>query len=386
MMGAKVLYFDAFAGISGDMAAGALLDLGGGARGLKRALDSLRLGIGFTAARTYAHRIGATKFRVRAGAAKHHRTFGEIRRIIARSRLSPAAKEKAIAMFGVLAGVEGRLHGVRPAAVRFHEVGAADSIADIVAVAHLAAGIAPRRVVFSPLPLGGGFVQCRHGRLPVPAPATVELLRGVPVYDDGRKGETVTPTGAAIARVLADGYGGIPAMRVVGTGYGAGDRVSDTPNVLRVLLGEEEGTDSGEAVEMSANMDDMSPEVAGYLFDRLLEAGALDVFITPVQMKKNRPGILLTVLGREDDLGKLARIVLKESSTFGLRHRKVGRICLDRRFSAVRTRFGRVRIKEGLYEGKVLKRVPEYEDCRKLAKKRKVPFLEVYRAALARAG
>jgi uncharacterized protein (TIGR00299 family) protein len=276
------------------------------------------------------------------------------------------------------------------AEVHFHEVGAADSILDIVSIAWARRRIDAARVVCSPLPLGTGTVECAHGRLPVPAPATVAILEGVPVYQGEIVGEAVTPTGATAAVTLADSFGPLPPARILATGLGAGKAERRLPNLLRVHLAE--GSDPAlagasplEVVEIETSIDDMSPEACSPLMDRLFEAGALDVLINPVQMKKNRPGFVVSVLAGPEDLHPVSTILLTHTSTFGVRYSTRSRVCLERSTVSVETPYGPVAAKEGRLDGKVLKVVPEYADCRRLADEAGVPYLEVYEAALAAA-
>jgi len=315
----------------------------------------------------------------------HGRGLNEIREIIHKSAINADARGTAISIFEALGSAEAKIHKIPVERVHFHEVGAVDAMVDIVcaAVGYHALGVDD--FVCSPLNVGGGTVHCAHGTLPVPAPATVELLSGAPVYSSGIQAELVTPTGAAIVRTLARRFGQFPQMKLERSGYGAGSReIPAVANVVRLLLGET--TDASRAVPemvtvIEVNLDDMNPQVYGYVMDRLLEEGALDVFGIPVQMKKNRPGTLLTILCQPADADKLTKLIFAETTTLGVRRREEVRQTLARRWENVRTQWGDVRIKIASMNGTLTNYAPEYEDCRRIAAEHRVPLKTVLQEA-----
>jgi len=385
----RVAYFDCFNGAGGDMIAAAMIAAGLDADALVAELDKLGLdGVRVEAQRVRKQGLAATRFSVVAdpGVAQPHRHLADIRRIIDHTELSSDVKARAMAIFGRLAEAEARVHGVSVEEVHFHEVGAADAIIDVVAAAAGAAMLGLQRVVVSPIPVGSGSVRCEHGVLPVPAPAVVELLAGVPLAATEETGELVTPTAAAVLTTLADEYGPIPAMAVSATGYGAGTREGQTrPNVLRLIVGEAEagaelGVDRVETLQV--NLDDLAPQVVGYLFERLLAAGALDVFVTPVVMKKNRPGFELTVLASPGRTAALEDILFAETTTLGIRRWTTRRETLERRIDRIKTPFGPVRMKVAERFGQVHGASPEYDDCQRAARRHDVPLRKVMDAAL----
>ncbi|MFN8624551.1 MAG: nickel pincer cofactor biosynthesis protein LarC [Candidatus Binatia bacterium] len=384
----KILYLDTIAGISGDMTVGALLALGLPIERLRTELASVPIGsYSIDAKRRHTHGFSAVRFDVAVAAQEHaHRRFCDIRDLLERSDLQPTVKHRALAIFTRLAEVEGRVHGVTADAVEFHEVGAVDSIVDIVGTAIGIEWVGCERVYVSRLPLGGGLVRSQHGPLPVPAPATVELLRGFVTRPGDGEGELVTPTGAAIVAGLARPEP-VPEFRVLAAGYGAGTRaLADRPNVLRAIVGETAvGTDSDEVVVLETNLDDCNPEFYEYVIERLLDAGARDVYLTPVHMKKNRPGIVLTVLCAGADRERLAGIVLSETSAIGVRYHSARRLILARATREVGTPYGAVRVKVAVAPDGHENVAPEYEDCKRLARQRAVPIKLVYQAALAAA-
>ncbi len=318
-----------------------------------------------------------------------HRGLKEIRDIILRTDISAQSKKTALQIFQVLGEAEARIHNKDIEEIHFHEVGAVDAIVDIVCAAVAAEALGVDEWHCSPLNVGSGTVECAHGTLPVPAPATLELLKNAPVYSGDIKKELVTPTGAAIVRTLVKKFGGIPALRVEHTGYGAGERdFTSAANVLRITIGEAarvasaHGPASDEVVVLEANVDDMTPEVFGYVIDRLLEAGALDAFCTPAQMKKNRPGMLLTALVRPADADRLSEVIFAETTTIGLRMRTETRKTLERRFVTVATEWGEVKIKIAEMNGKTINAAPEFDDCRKIAVEHKVALKKVMAEAM----
>jgi uncharacterized protein (TIGR00299 family) protein len=371
----NICYLDAFSGISGDMTVGALIDAGAGAIQLVQALEELGMGARFEVEKIKRCGIAASKFRVLGGDARGHRHLKDILEIIAQSGLSERAKRNASAVFQRLGEAEAKVHDIALDKVHFHEVGAVDSICDIVGACVGLDLLDIGAVYSSAVNVGSGTVKTEHGVLPVPAPATSELLTGKPIYARGPTLELTTPTGAAIATTLAVGFGALPPMRVMATGYGAGDYdFPEHANVLRVLIGETSGAEESTTVTvLEANIDDSSPQVLGYAMERLLESGALDVTLTPVLMKKNRPGTLLRVIARPQDSETLAQIIFAETSTLGLRLYPVERRVKERHSVEIATPHGTVRMKiaeNGSF-------APEYEDCRKLARESGVPLKQI---------
>jgi uncharacterized protein (TIGR00299 family) protein len=317
----------------------------------------------------------------------HGRGLTEIREIIGQSAISDTAKKTAIAIFEALGAAEAKIHATSVEKVHFHEVGAVDAMVDIVCAAVGSEALAVDEIICSPLNVGGGMVQCAHGTFPVPAPATVELLKDAPVYSSGVQAELVTPTGAAIVKVLATRFAAFPEMKIEKSGYGAGSReFPGHPNVVRLTIGEAASTLAAKTASdtvtvLEANLDDLNPQVFGYVMDRLLEEGALDAFGMPVQMKKNRPGTLLTVLCKPEDAAKLAQLIFTETTTLGVRRRDEVRQTLARRWENVRTQWGEVRIKIASMNGSVTNYAPEYEDCRRIASEQHVPLKTVMQEA-----
>jgi uncharacterized protein (TIGR00299 family) protein len=395
----KIAYFDAFSGLAGDMIVGALLDCGIALADLEGELASLALeGVRMRRETREKSGIRATKFVVEIDSAAHdhgprghghdaHRSFGDIRRLIRQSALSSRVCELALQVFARLAEAEGKVHGIEPDDVTFHEVGAIDSIVDVVGAAWAIDTLAIDEILVGPLPLGRGFVQAAHGPLPVPGPATAELLRGFPVRLGDGEWEMVTPTGAAIVSALGR-PAALPARMVVERiGYGAGDSdFTDRPNLLRVLLGsptDEVGVDS--LLLLETNIDDLNPELYDYVMERLFAEGARDVFFAPIHMKKNRPAVLLSVLADPARRDALAAVLFAETSTLGLRVSPVERLRVEREVREVDTRFGRVRVKVGRGPDGSLNVAPEYDDCRRIATAERVPLKVVYQEAVAAA-
>jgi uncharacterized protein (TIGR00299 family) protein len=375
----RVCYFDAFSGISGDMTVGALLDAGADAGALLEALRSLPTGADYRIEKTRRRGIAATKFRVETTEPQRHRHLPQILRMIEAAALPEKAKRNAAAVFERLGAVEAAVHGLPVEKVHFHEVGAADSIADIVGACVGLELLGVGEVYCSPVNVGGGTVETEHGMLPVPAPATAALLQSKPVYSRGPQKELTTPTGAAIAAALARDFGPLPPMRISAIGYGAGDHdFPEQANVLRVLIGETHAAEEAVAVDvLEANVDDATPELLGFAMERLLAAGALDVSFSPLVMKKSRPGVLLRVIARPEDREKLAELVLRETTSFGVRFLAAERRVAARRFVEVDTAYGRVRIKVS----ETGQAAPEYEDCRKLALETGAPLQSIVTAA-----
>src|SRR6266568_4004042 len=427
----RIAYLDCFSGISGDMFLGALIDAGVSPKIFEQTVEALKIGARLEISRVNRSGISATKVDVivkgekdspREGRTRvsdprehshshdhhhhdvhhhaphpheHRRGLTEIREIIRSAEISESARNTATAIFDKLGAAESKIHNVPIDQIHFHEVGAADALLDIVCAAVGAQVLGVDEIVCSPLNVGGGTVQCAHGTFPIPAPAAVELLKGALVYSSGLQAELVTPTGAAIVAVLATRFSAFPEMRIEKMGYGAGTR--DFPahaNVLRITIGEVAfATNTGEGARatqtshdtisvLEANLDDLNPQVFGYVMDRLLEAGALDVFASPVQMKKNRPGTLLTILAKPEDAAKLTEIVFAETTTLGVRRCEEKRQVLARKWNTVATRFGDVRIKIASLNGTVTSYSPEYEDCRRIAAERKIPLKAVMNEAM----
>jgi len=381
----KLLFLDAFAGIAGDMTIAALVDLGVPLSIVSGVVTALGLhDVEVHASRAMAGAIGATGFHVHEPAAGAERSFADIRGLISGSSLDPAVQSLALAIFTRLAEAEARVHRVAVEQVHFHEVGAIDAIVDIVGAAacfvHLGA-----EVVASPLPLGRGSVECRHGVLPLPAPATVECLRGVPTYDAGIESELVTPTGAAIVSTVALRFERWPEFAPERIGWGAGTRkLPDRANALRVVLGgvTPRGSEADGHVVLECNVDDMTGELAAHALQALLTAGARDAWATPITMKKGRPGLTLSALAPRGAEARLAEVLLRETSSIGVRWREAMRIERPRRMIEVTTRFGKVPVKisEGPYGPPQVK--PEFDVCARLASEAQVPVREVIAAAL----
>jgi uncharacterized protein (TIGR00299 family) protein len=404
----RILYFDCFNGASGDMVLGALLDAGLPLDELRRALGSLAVeGASVSAKRVLRAGVSATKFIVEEHDHEHtahnhvhdhvhshghgtavahhhaHRSLAEINGVIDRSALSPGAKTRAKDLFHRLGEAEAAIHQIPLETIHLHEVGALDSIIDIVGAVFALEWFGADRIISSPLNVGGGMVNSAHGNFPVPAPATVKLLGAAPIYSSGVQSELVTPTGALLVTGYATSFGPVPPMTVDHVGYGAGDRdLPDTPNVLRVLVGtstDQPGTER--IVVLECEIDDMNPQIFGLVMDRLYAAGALEVYFVSVQMKKNRPGTLLTVLARPEQREELSAIVFRETTTIGVRFHEVMRERLEREMVVIETPFGAVRFKVARLGGKVVNSTPEFEDCLRLASAEKVPVKDVQAAA-----
>jgi pyridinium-3,5-bisthiocarboxylic acid mononucleotide nickel chelatase len=427
----RIAYLECFSGISGDMFLGALIDAGVSTRVLEDSVAALNVGARLEISRVVRSGISATKVDVWVDGEKdmpreeywakqehaehqhshdlghdhephhghghdhppqehshsHSRGLTEIREIIGKATISESAKQTAVAIFEALGAAEAKIHATSIEKVHFHEVGAVDAMVDIVCASVGAEALGVDEIVCSSLNVGGGSVKCAHGTFPVPAPATVELLKEAPVYSSGVQAELVTPTGAAIVKVLAKRFAAFPEMKIEKSGYGAGTReFPGLPNVVRLTIGEAASklaakTESDTIVVLEANLDDLNPQVFGYVMDRLLEEGALDVFGMPVQMKKNRPGTLLTVLCKPEDASKLSNLIFTETTTLGVRRRDEVRETLARRWEKVRTQWGEVRIKIASMNGTVTNYAPEYEDCRRIATEHHVPLKKVMQEA-----
>ena len=424
----KTLYLDIFSGISGDMFIGALIDLGVDARKLERELKKLKLGgyhlhvarqqkSGIAGVKFDVHleEVRSTKREVRGHGHEHHhehkphhvsrfthhdphhheenRTLEEIKKLIGRSQLSAWVKNKSVAVFQRIAEAEGKIHGRPPGKVHFHEVGAVDSIVDIVGACIALELLGKPRVLAAPVVEGTGWVDCAHGRFPVPAPATLAILgaRGIGVTQCDEPHELVTPTGAALLAEFAENFGPMQNLIAEKIGFGLGTRDNQTrPNVLRAVLGRESKVQSPKSkvpdwetdrvAVLETNLDDVSGEILGHFVEAALAAGALDVFHTPIQMKKNRPGVLLTVLCAETDADRFSEMILRETSAFGVRRTMAERRKLRREFTKIKTPFGEVILKIGRLNGKAVQAAPEFKSCKKLAVRAKVPLKRVYEA------
>ena len=381
----KTLYFDCFAGASGDMILGAMVAAGVEPGFLREQLSLLRVA-GFSLDFETVNRSGlsATYARVETAHEHKHRHLADIKQIIEGSALSGSVKQRAVQIFTRLAEAEARVHNDLVDRVHFHEVGALDAIVDVVGATICFDALRIDRFVCSPIHVGSGMVKMAHGQFPIPPPAVTELLKGVPFYATEIKGELLTPTGAAIITTICNEYGPIPQMTTETTGYGAGTReYPDFPNVLRVLLGEtEDKSATDERLWMlETNLDDASPQIVGHVMDRVFELGALDCFFTPVQMKKNRPGVLLSVLCGSDEKDAVMKLLFMETTTLGVRSYEVNRRALERSVVRVETQYGPIDVKVAHLDGRVVNEMPEFEQCRQAAAKADVPLKIVEEAA-----
>jgi uncharacterized protein (TIGR00299 family) protein len=386
----KAAYFDCFSGISGDMTLGALVDAGCPLEHLRAKLAGLQVpGWEMTAEKVWKNGMTATHVCVKTEDTQTHRSLSTILGIIDQSALDAETKARASAIFTKLGEAEASVHDVPIEKIHFHEVGAVDAIVDIVGASVGFAALGIESFSCSALNVGGGTAKMAHGVLPVPAPATARLLLGKPTYSNGLQKELVTPTGAAIVATVCEHFGPQPAMKVSAIGYGAGTTDLETqPNVLRIMIGEAAGKrvegHGGTIRVLEANLDDMSPQIFGYVMEKALAAGALDVFATPIQMKKSRPGMLVTILCAPEDEPKFQEMLFAETTTIGVRSHLVERYALDREQVRVSTRFGEVRVKVARSNGRVQQVSPEFDDCRKLAEERNVPLHDVMEQALLR--
>ena len=384
----KLAYFDCFSGISGDMTLGALVDAGCSADLLRAELKSLQVpGWTLTTEKVWKNGMAATYVRVQTEDQQKHRSLTTILEILKNSQLALPVRERASRIFQKLGEAEAHVHDAPLEKVHFHEVGAVDAIVDIVGscIGFHALGI--ERFACSPLNIGGGTAKMAHGVLPVPAPATARLLQGAPTFSNGVQRELVTPTGAAIVATLSDSFGPQPPMTVSAIGYGAGTaNLEGRPNVVRIMIGDSADKVSSVGDEeisiIEANLDDMNPQIYGYVLEKALLAGALDVYTTALQMKKNRPGTLLTILCRPEDTDALMSIIFAETTTFGIRTHRAQRRALPREWVNVSTAYGSGRIKLSRSNGHILHVTPEYDDCRKLAVEKQVPLQQVISEAL----
>ena len=381
----KIAYFDCIAGASGDMILGALIDAGLSQATLLQRLSALHLDeFDLACRRVVKQGFSAVKVDVQVADGVPARHLADVEVIVTNSDLAPSIKEQAVTILRRIGESEASIHGVPIDQVHLHELGGVDTIVDVVGVLVGLEEMGIDKVVASPLPLGRGFVQGAHGEIPLPAPATVGLLKGVPVVGSCVDAESVTPTGAALLTTLAESFGPIPAMTLMATGYGAGGRDLPIPNILRLLVGQQAtyGEATTETLAMlETNIDDLNPEFYDHVMNQLFDAGALDVFLSPIQMKKNRPATLLRVLCRPGEVDNLTAILFAETSTLGVREETVTRHCLARSVRTVDTVYGPVRVKVARWGRGHSRAKPEYEDCRRLAEANDVPLRDVYRAA-----
>ncbi len=394
----KILYYDCFSGISGDMHLGALIDLGVDADYLKSELGKLpvsdySLNIstdsrkGITGTRVDVVYTGGEKDKKGGWShgEHHHRNLKDILEILSASELSTAVKNRSEKMFTMLARAEAKIHNKTIDEIHFHEVGAIDSIVDIIGAAICIESIKPERILCSTVELGGGFVECAHGKFPIPAPATAELLIGAPVRTGTVDKETTTPTGAVILAANVDEFTPLKDFRISKTAYGIGQREMEIPNVLRVYLGESDETlaanqtGSSQALMIECNIDDMNPEIYGYIMEELFACGADDVYLSPITMKKIRPASKLSVLCNPALEEQITDIILTQTTSLGVRKYTVSKSMLQRETETIETRYGAVRIKHALYQGKRIKSKPEYDDCIRIAREQNIPIQEVYR-------
>lgn len=399
----RIAYLDAFSGVSGDMLLGAFIHAGVSVDLLRETTAELKLGATLDVQEVNRSGIQAIKVNVLVDgkpadasgshAHDHHgghheeaRSLSTIRALIGQASLSKPVKTTAIRAFELLGASEARIHNIPIESVHFHEVGAVDAIVDVVLTAIAADALHVDAWHCSPLNVGGGTVQCAHGRFPVPAPATADLLRGAPTYSSGIEAELVTPTGAALVRALDCRFGPLPAMRVESIGYGAGTRnPPGFANVLRLNIGEadqEADPFSETVIVLETAVDDLNPQVIAYVAEQALKLGALDVMCMPVQMKKNRPGTLLTILSDRKNVPRLEELIFRETSTLGLRIREEHRSILERRHVPVETEWGAIRIKVGFWKGQEVNAAPEFEDCRQAAEAHSIPVKRVLETAL----
>ncbi len=383
----KIAYFDCFSGISGDMTVGALLDAGLKIETLEKELKKLGLsGYQLEVNKVAKKGISATRFKVKIEEEGVGRRFKDILTIFKKSKLDEEIKKETKKIFLNIAQAESKIHQKDIDKIHFHEIGGLDSIIDITSAVIGIKTLGIEEIHSSALPMGKGFVKCAHGVIPIPAPATLELLKNIPTYSGGIESEMITPTGAAIISTLAKSFGERPLMKIERIGYGAGEKEFTIPNLLRVSIGEKilkdknlkDGYVSDEAVLIETNIDDMNPEFYDYIMDQLFSQGALDVFLTPIQMKKNRPAHMLSIIVYEQNLKEILEVLFSESTTLGVRVREVKRLRLGQQNFIAETKYGKIRVKVGIFKGEIKNVAPEYEDCKKMAKQHKIPLKEIY--------
>jgi len=388
MMGKKILYYDCFAGISGDMNLGALVDLGVDAGHLESELEKMNIeGFRLDVQPDMRKGISGTKVTVviENPENEEHRHLSHIEQLINGSSLSDSIKTKSLAIFNLVAEAEAKVHNISKEQVHFHEVGALDSIADIVGAAICQEYLAVDEIHASPVQLGGGFVKCAHGMMPVPAPATAEIVAEIPVKSGLVDYEATTPTGAAILAATVDRFVSGMELVVLKTGYGIGQRDGEIPNVLRVYLAEDkahvtEDVEEEEAVMLECNMDDMNPEWYSHVTELLFDSGAADVYMTPIVMKKSRPAHMLSILCSRDTADQMKEILFRETSSIGLREYRVKKSMLRREMIRVKTKFGEIEVKRSYFKGRVVNEKPEFEQCRRLAGEHRVSLEEIRKA------
>jgi len=377
----KIAYFDCFAGASGDMILGSLIDAGLDLSYLEKELGKLKLsGWKISTEKSDKKGISGTKFCVAVSRDPHHRNLNDILRIIDGSTLSPEIKEKSTRIFQRLAEAEAKIHNKKTEEIHFHEVGAVDSIIDIVGAVIGLEKLGIANIYASRIHVGTGFLECAHGTLPVPPPATLELLKDVPIYSTGIENELVTPTGAAILTTLSNHFGAIPSMRIKKIGYGLGNRELSIPNLIRLIVGQPiEKSDEDTVQLIETNIDDMNPQFYEHIMEVLFSQGAKDVFLTPIIMKKNRPGVILSVLASPDRVDDLARTVFQETTTLGVRISEVKkRKILKREILTVATPWGKARVKIRTTDSLQRTLAPEYDDCKRFAQENKISLQTVY--------
>jgi uncharacterized protein (TIGR00299 family) protein len=383
-MNMRTAYFDCFSGASGDMILGSLIDAGLSPRRLREALGRLRIPTVHLKVRKVLKReiLGTQVIVEGRNEKRSHRNLKEVLRIIGRSRVEAEVKEKSEEIFRRIASVEAKIHRIPTEEVHFHELGGLDSIVDIVGSVWGIRELGIEKIHVSKVNVGGGFVKCEHGILPIPAPATLSLMEGKPIYSSGVERELLTPTGAAILTTLGSEFGPMPRINVERIGYGAGRDDLPHPNLLRLVVGTSESTFGKETVTViETNIDDMNPQFYDYVMEKLLAMEVLEVFITPILMKKNRPGHLLTVICPTGKLSSVAKFLFKETTTLGLRWHEEEREKTDRKIQSLQTKYGRIRFKLARWEGSIVNLSPEYDDCKRLALERGVPLKEVFEEA-----
>lgn len=386
----KIAYFDCFSGISGDMTVGALLDAGLKIETLEKELKKLGLsGYQLEVKKVVKKGISATQFKVKIKEEGVERRFKDILTILEKSKLDEEIKKGTKKIFFNIAQAESKIHQKDIDKIHFHEIGGLDSIIDITSAVIGIKTLGIEEIHSSALPVGKGFVKCSHGVIPVPAPATLELLKNIPTYSGGIESEMITPTGAAIISTLTKSFGKRPLMKIERIGYGAGEKEFTIPNLLRVSIGEKilkdenlkDGYVSDEAVLIETNIDDMNSEFYDYIMDQLFSQGALDVFLTPIQMKKNRPAHMLSIIVYEQNLKEILEVLFSESTTLGVRVREVKRLRLSQQNFMAETKYGKIKVKVGMFKGEIKNIAPEYEDCKKIAKQHQIPLKEIYEEA-----
>ena len=381
----RAAYFDCYSGISGDMILGAMVDLGVDIKEIRNALKEIDLkGYKLNSKKIQRNGLASTQITTKIENKKNQhspsqRSYYDIRKLISQSKLTSAVKNNSIEIFKRIAKVEAQIHNTTIQKIHFHEIGGIDSIIDIVGGVWAIESLNLDIIKSSPLNVGEGFVDCAHGRLPVPAPATLELLKGIPVFSNGIKQELTTPTGAAIIGFYAEKFESLPTMSITNEGYGAGSRIIPSlPNLLRVLVGNITIGNTNNLVMIETNIDDMNPEIFETVMESLFGAGALDVYFSAIIMKKNRPATKISVLAECRSREKLSKILLTETSSFGVRFYSVDRLILDREVKKLKTSYGLIKIKLGKLDGKIVQAAPEFEDCRKISRTKKLPVKKIY--------